>query len=123
VKPILLFIISVITAPMLKAQLPSHPRLFFSSSDTLTLRNRATTQTTPPTKAYELWTQIIRDKEANYFAFGTQGINGPSNKELIIKDAWQMENFYSIALAYTITNDVSYLNAARDILFGVYVVK
>jgi hypothetical protein len=113
-KPILIFILSVVGAALLNAQTPSHPRLFFSSSDIPTLQSRATTQTTPPTKAYELWTQIIRDKEAKYFAIDNKG----GNKSLIISDAWQTENLYAVALAYVITGDVSYLNATKDILFG-----
>jgi hypothetical protein len=113
-KRLVMFIVTMLCISIGKAQNPPHPRLFFGSSDIPTLQSRATTQTTPPTKAYELWTQIIRDKEAKYFAIDNYG----GNKWMIASDAWQMENLYAIALAYIITSDVSYRNATHDIVFG-----
>lgn len=83
----------------------THPRLFYSNSDTATLGSRART---PDTPAYELW-QLMKTQQADYFLTCPQST---------LRDGYVMENLLSTALAYVITGSNSYLTITKNRIFG-----
>jgi hypothetical protein len=83
----------------------THPRLFYGPSDVATLKSRATT---PGTPAYEIW-QLIKERQSDWYRVDTR-------QSFIAGEPWQMENLFSVALGYIITNDISYREAVRNIV-------
>ena len=121
---ILLIVLSMILGNTI-AMAKTHPYLFFSSSDIVNLQSIATTSVT---RANQIW-NLILTSQANFYANNTTtiGYHDPNDNQKMI---WTTgtnelasyplvyENIYSLALAYTITSNETYLTALRTALWG-----
>ena len=107
-KPYKYFFLLLILGYMITTA-KTHPYLYFNSSDITNIRTRATTNSTTP--AYKIWNDVILNTQISMYRSGSN-ING------LATSIWDQENVYGFALAYTITQDVSYKNDVYRVLWG-----
>lgn len=107
-KTVNLFLVLIVVF-WISAEGQTHPYLYFNSSDLTAIRNRAVTSGTP---ANQIWNVILNWQSNVYSNDNNRYIN------TLAADFWSYENVYSLALAYKINQDATYLSCVRRVIWG-----